>query len=92
MILDGVGDSIIHFCRVILYAWRSLFVVSLLSDEYLVRVLLSPGICRRLCVFPRDATLLMIHSLHYLLKTIGLPSGEGALTDGSLRRAVQILR
>ena len=39
MILDEVCYSVIHFCRVILYLWRSSFIVSLswsFSDEYLV--------------------------------------------------------
>ena len=35
MILDGVCYYVVHFCRVILYTWRSLFVVSFLG-KYLV--------------------------------------------------------
>ena len=75
--LDGVCYSDIHFCRVILYVWGSPPVVSLLltsavlSAEYLR--------LRASIVSPFNAPLLMIRSIHHFFKTLGLPSGEGAL-------------
>ena len=60
MILDGVCYLVIHFYRVILSRMvePSCLVVSLyltstvLSDEYLVPVLLSPGVHGRLLCLP----------------------------------------
>ena len=80
MIVNGVRYPVIHFCRVILYLRRSPFVVSPFSDEYLEPVLSSPGVFERPLFLPLDATLLMIHSLHHLLKTLSFPSGKGVLT------------
>ena len=62
------------------YTYGKAPLLSVLSDQYLVPVLSSPGVYGRLLCLPLDATLLMIPSLHHLLKTLDFPSDEGALT------------
>ena len=71
MILDGICYPVIHFGRVILYAWSSPFVVSLFLASTLLylRVLSSPDVYRRLCVSPHAALLIIRPSCH-LLKTL----------------------
>ena len=51
-----------------------------LSDEYLVPVLLSPAVYGRPLCFPLNAMLLMIRSIHHIFKTLDLSSDEGVLT------------
>ena len=92
MILDGVCHPVIHFYRVILYVWRSPFVVSLsltstsvylrvvrsVSDVYLGWYFYLSFVY--LHTVSLDATLLIIRSSYHLLRLSALPSDEGVLT------------
>ena len=71
MTLDVFFYPVIHFCRVILYVWRSPFVVSMLRRVPCVVLII-------LCISP-DATLLIISYLFHLFKTLSSPLWRGCL-------------
>ena len=81
MMFDDVCYYVIHLCRVILYVWRSPFIVSLFLASTLLylRVLLSPGVYRRLCL-PFNATPMIVNNSIIFPRLSALPFGERVLT------------